>query len=76
MAVLRRTERVMVRAMCGAKLMEKKRTDDIMEKLGLKETVVEMEMANGVRLYGHVLRRDDGHVLRKAVEFEVKGKRK
>ena len=26
--------------------------------------------------YGHVLRRDDGHVLRKALEFEVKGKRK
>ena len=31
---------------------------------------------NGVRWYGHVLRRDDGHVLRKALEFEVKGKRK
>ena len=24
----------------------------------------------------HVLRRDDGHVLRKALEFEVRGKRK
>ena len=24
----------------------------------------------------HVLKRDDGHVLRKALEFEVKGKRK
>ena len=32
--------------------------------------------AHGVRWYGHVLRRDDGHVLRKALEFEVKGKRK
>ena len=30
--------------------------------------------ANGVRWYGYVLRRDDGHVLRKALEFEVKGK--
>ena len=29
-----------------------------------------------MRCYGHVLRRDDGHVLRKALEFEVKGKRK
>ena len=29
-----------------------------------------------MRWYGHVLRRDDRHVLRKAVEFEVKGKRK
>ena len=29
-----------------------------------------------MRWYGHALRRDDGHVLRKALEFEVKGKRK
>ena len=36
MAILRRTERAMVRAMCGAKLMEKKRTEDLMEMLGLK----------------------------------------
>ena len=35
-----------------------------------------MAKANGVRWYGHVLRRDDGHVLRKALEFKVKGKRK
>ena len=75
MAILRRTERAMVRAMCGAKLMEKKRTEDLMEMLGLKETVVQMAKANGVRWYGHVLRRDGGHVLRKALEFEVKNKR-
>ena len=62
--------------MCGAKLMAKKRTEDLMEMLGLKETVVQMAKANGVRCYGHVLRRDDGHVLRKALEFKVKGKRK
>ena len=56
--------------------VEKKRTEDLMEMLGLKETVVQMAKANGVRWYGNVLRRDDGHVLRKALEFEVKGKRK
>ena len=28
--------------MCGAKLMENKRTEDLMEMLGLKETVVQM----------------------------------
>ena len=40
----------MLRAMCGAKLMEKKRTEDLrMEMLGLKETVVQMAKANGVR---------------------------
>ena len=31
---------------------------------------------DGVRWYGHVLRRGDGHVLRKVLEFEVKGKSK
>ena len=31
MAILRRTERAMVRAICGAKLMEKKRTEDLIE---------------------------------------------
>ena len=30
----------------------------------------------GRRWYGHVLKRDDGHVLRKASEFEVRGNRK
>ena len=47
-----------------------------MEMFGLKETVVHMAKANGVRWYGHVLRRDNGHVLKKALEFKVKGKRK
>ena len=46
---MRRTERAMVRAMCGAKLMEKKKKGDLMEILGLKETVVQMTKASGVR---------------------------
>ena len=58
-----------------SKLMDKKKTEDLMEMLGLKETVVQMAKANGVRWYGNVLR-EDGDVLRKALEFEVKGKRK
>ena len=41
-----------------------------MEMLGLKETVVQTAKMNGV------LRRDDGHVLRKELEFKVKDKRK
>ena len=44
-----------------------------MEMFGMKETVVQMAMVNEVRWYGHVLKWDDGHVLRKALEFEVKG---
>ena len=66
----------MVRAMCGVKLMDKNRTEVLMEMLGLEESVVQMAKANAVRWYGHVLRREDGHVLRRALDFEVKGRRK
>ena len=38
--------------------------------------MVQMVKANGVRWYRYVLRRDDGHVLRKALEFELKRKGK
>ena len=48
-AILRGTERAMVRAVGGAKLIEKKRTEDLMEMLGLKETAVQMAKVNGVR---------------------------
>ena len=42
-------DKILVRAMCGAQLMEKKRTEDLMEMLGLKESVVQMAKVNGVR---------------------------
>ena len=63
----------MLNVFTGAKLTEKKRTEEV---LGVKETMVQMAKASEVRWYGHVLRRDDRHVLRKALEFEVKSKRK
>ena len=30
-----------------------------------------MAIANSVRWYGHVLRREDGHILRNSLDFEV-----
>ena len=36
----------------------------------------QLAMASSVRWYSHVLRREDGHVLRKALDFEVEGQRK
>ena len=47
-----------------------------MDMLGLKETISRLATANGVRWYGHVLRRDDNSVLRVALNLEVSGKRK
>ena len=76
MAILRRTERAMVRAKCGVKLRDRRSTEDLREMLGLEEPLELRARANGVRWYGHVLRKDDEHVLRKAMEFELDAKRK
>jgi len=40
------------------------------EMLGLEDSVDQPAKANGVRWYGHVLRRDGDRVLRKALEFK------
>ena len=66
----------MVSAMYGVQLEDKKRSTDLMLMLGLDETIDQLAMANGVRWYGHVLRREDGHVLISALDFEIDGKRK
>ena len=76
MAILRRTERAMVRSMCGVKLVDRKNMEDLMEMLGLKETLDKMAKANGVIWYGHVIRRDDDNILKKAMMMEVHGKQK
>ena len=44
--------------------------------LGLHETIDQLVMANSVRWYDHGLWREDGHVLRRALDFEVEGQRK
>ena len=46
-----------------------------MEMLGLKETLDRMAKASGVKWYGHVIRRDDDNILKKAMMMEVNGKR-
>ena len=75
MAILR-TERAMVRAMCGTKLVDRKKMEELMKMLGLKETLDRMAKANGVRWYRHEIRRDDDNILKKAMMLEVIGKRK
>ena len=75
-AILRKTERAMVRAMCGQKVVDRNTTEEQMDRLGLKETIDRLATANGVRWYGYVLRRDDDSVLRVALNLKVSGKRK
>ena len=46
MVILRRTERAMVRSMCGVKQVDRKNTEELMKMLGLKETLDRMAKAN------------------------------
>ena len=71
-----RTERSMLRAMCGVQLKVRKKSTDLMFMLGLNVAMDQMVMANSVRWHGHELRREDSHVLRRALDFEVEGQRK
>ena len=68
--------RGMVRAMCGQKVVDKKTTEEQMDMLGSRKTIDWLAPANGVRCYGHVLRRYDDSVLRVALDLKVTGKRK
>jgi len=47
--ILKRSKRAMIRAMWGMKLMNMKNTDELMDMLGLNETLNKMAIANGVR---------------------------
>ena len=60
--------------MVRAQLKDRKRSTDLMFMLCLSKTIDQLTMANSVRWYGHVLR-EDGHVLRRALDFEVEGQR-
>ena len=44
-----------------------------MQMLGLNETMDHLAMANSVRWHGHMSMREDGHVLRRELDFEVEG---
>ena len=44
-----RTERAIVRAMCGQKVVDRKRTEEQMDMLGLKDTINRLATANEVR---------------------------
>ena len=71
MAILRRTEKAMMKAMYGVKIIEKRRSQELMRLLGLKDTLNGLARASEVRWYGHVMIRNNGDVLSKALDFEM-----
>ena len=54
----------------------KKESTDLMLMLGLNETIDQLAMTNSVCWHVHVLRRKNGHILRRALDLEVEGHRK
>ena len=74
MGILQGVERSIVRTMCGVQLKDRNRYTYLM--LGLSETIDQLAMVNSVCWYCHVLRREDGHVLKMALDFEVEGQGK
>ena len=64
-----------MRAMCRVHLGDRIRARDLMLMLDSDETMGQLAMANSVHLYGHVLRTEDHHDLRRALDFEVEGQR-
>ena len=47
--IFRRTERAMIQKMCGVKISDRKNTSELMERLGLEETVKEVIKRSGLR---------------------------
>ena len=74
-AILRRAERSMVRAMYSVKLADKRNTKELTDMLGLKEAADKLERANGLRWCSDVLRQPED-VLMKAMVHKVDKKRK
>ena len=62
--------------MSGVQFKDRKRSADLMFMLGLSEAIDQLAKANCVRWYGHLLSREDGHMLRRAFDFKVEGQRK
>ena len=66
----------MYKAICGVQLKDRKSSKDLILMMGLNETIDQLTMTNSVHWYGHVLKREDGHVLRRGLDFEIDGQRK
>ena len=64
----------MARAMCGLQLKDIRRSKDLI-LLGLNNIIDKLSMGNSVHWYGHVLRKEDGQVLRMTLYSDAKSQR-
>ena len=74
-AFLWRTVKAMIRALRGVKLIKKRNSQQLMYSLGLDATLSGVIGASWALWYGHVLRRNSEDVFRRALNFEMVGRR-
>ena len=61
-----------MRAMHDVQLTDRKRSGELILMSGLNETIDQIALTNNVYLYGYVLWRGNVHVMRTALDFDVK----
>jgi len=69
---LYRTEMSMIRWMCGVKLNERKKSEELTELLGL-EPVSVMIKKSRLRWFGHFERKDDNDWVKRCITWKVEG---
>ena len=69
---MNRTEMSMIRWMCGVKLNDRKKSEELRELLGL-EPVSLMIKKSRLRWFGHVERKDDNDWVKRCITWEVEG---
>ena len=73
--VLQRAERAMVRIMCGVRLLERRKSMELLSLLGIEDDILSTVMKSRLRWYGHVRRREPEDGIRKVLDVEVDGRR-
>jgi len=71
---LQRAEMRMVRWICGIKLKNRFRSKELRERLGIDDIALVLQQ-NRLHWYGHVLRKEDDNLVKKCMEYKVKGPR-
>jgi len=71
MVALQRAE---MRWMFGVKLKDRLPSKELRERLGIDDIALVLQQ-NRLRLYGHVLRKEDDDWVKKCMEYEVEGPR-
>ena len=73
--ILRSSDCKMLRYMAHLKWEDRVTNEEVMRRCGVEDVISKLRR-DGLRWYGHIKRREEGHVLRKALELEVEGGRK